>query len=100
MPLTCPVCPVCRAANDAGPTCRRCRADLSLLFALDAQRQARLAAATTAAAEGRLDSAARYAEQADEIRHGTDVSELQAAIALLRRDFAGAWQAYRSGRGM
>src|SRR5438552_3075018 len=60
LPLT---CPVCRAANDQGPACRRCRADLSLLFVLDAQRQARLAAATTAAAQGRLDSAAHYAEQ-------------------------------------
>lgn len=26
------VCPCCRAGNDAGPACRRCKADLSLLF--------------------------------------------------------------------
>ena len=97
MPLP---CPVCRAANDQGPTCRRCRADLSLLFALDAQRQARLAVAASAAAQGRLDSAARHADQADAIRHGADVCELQAAVALLRRDFEAAWNAYRRGRGM
>lgn len=32
-------CPVCRAENDRGPNCRRCRADLSLLFALEKQRR-------------------------------------------------------------
>jgi hypothetical protein len=32
-------CPVCRAEVEQGPQCRRCRADLSLLFALDRQRR-------------------------------------------------------------
>jgi len=32
-------CPVCRAENDTGPECRRCKADLSLLCALDKQRR-------------------------------------------------------------
>ena len=28
-------CPVCKAENSQGPTCRRCKADLSLLFRLE-----------------------------------------------------------------
>lgn len=32
------VCPCCKAVNDAGPHCRRCRADLSLLFAWSARQ--------------------------------------------------------------
>src|SRR5262245_14390197 len=93
-------CPVCRATNDQGPVCRRCRADLSLLFELEVQRQARIAAALTAAAQGRFDSAAQFAGEADEIRHGADVCKLQAAVALMRRDFDGAWIAYRRAGNM
>ena len=33
------ICPVCRATNDQGPQCRRCKADLGLLFRLEAQRK-------------------------------------------------------------
>jgi predicted ATPase len=29
-------CPCCKAANDVGPNCRRCKADLSLAFAFEA----------------------------------------------------------------
>src|SRR5216684_3267095 len=83
-------CPVCRELNEQGPSCRRCKADLTLLFAIDAQRQARLAAAATAATQCRFDLAAGYLEQADAIRHGSDVAQLQAVLALLRRDFDGA----------
>ena len=32
-------CPVCRATNDQGAQCRRCKADLGLLFRLEAQRK-------------------------------------------------------------
>ena len=31
-------CPVCKAENAQGPNCRRCKADLSLLFALEDRR--------------------------------------------------------------
>src|SRR5262249_17865113 len=31
-------CPVCKAENAQGPACRRCKADLSLLFAVEARR--------------------------------------------------------------
>jgi hypothetical protein len=71
-----------------------------MLFALDTQRQARLTAAFAAVANRHFDSAAGYAIQADEIRHGTDVAQLHAVLALLRRDFDGAWMAYRRARSM
>jgi hypothetical protein len=32
-------CPCCRAVNESGPACRRCKADLGLLFALDRQQR-------------------------------------------------------------
>ena len=31
------ICPCCKANNDSGPACRRCKADLSLLFAFEKQ---------------------------------------------------------------
>ncbi len=34
-------CPVCKAENAQGPFCRRCKADLSLLFSLRQQLRAR-----------------------------------------------------------
>ena len=63
-------CPLCRAVNESGPNCRRCRADLSLLFTVDRQRDAALAAALQALAGGRLDDARRRLEQAEAIRPG------------------------------
>jgi hypothetical protein len=46
-------CPVCRAEN-AERTCRRCRADLGLLFDVEAQRLAAEAAARRRAVAGLL----------------------------------------------
>ena len=43
-------CPCCRASNDTGPACRRCKADLALLFALEANRAEHFAAARVATA--------------------------------------------------
>jgi hypothetical protein len=69
-------CPCCKAANDAGPACRRCKADLSLLFQLEADRVS-------------LMSAGEY-EAAHALRRGDDSGHLIAATRLLQRDFAGA----------
>ena len=38
-------CPCCKASNDTGPSCRRCKADLSLLLAIEAERSELLEAA-------------------------------------------------------
>ena len=91
-------CPVCRANNDAGPNCRRCRADLSLLFAVEAQRVARLASARLALAQGQPVLASHQIRQADELRHGPDAAKLSAITALLRRDFGEAWRQFRRAR--
>ena len=45
-------CPVCRAENDQGPQCRRCRADLGLLFGLEKRRRQALDAARRCVAQG------------------------------------------------
>ena len=89
-------CPVCRAANDAGPTCRRCRADLALCFAVELQRDRALAAARAAAANGRIRDALAFAESAVEMRGGPDVDRPLAALHLLAGDFAAAWTVYRA----
>jgi hypothetical protein len=93
MPLT---CPVCRAANDAGPNCRRCRADLSLCFAVEAQRDRALAAARVAVTAGRYPEARSLAETARDLRRGLDVEQLSAVLHLLAGDFAAAWASYRA----
>jgi hypothetical protein len=93
MPLT---CPACRAANDAGPACRRCKADLALCFAVERQRAATVAAARAAAAQGDLPRAFSHAGRAAALRRGDDVRQLRAALALLAGDFAGAWGASRA----
>jgi hypothetical protein len=91
-------CPVCRAVNEGGPSCRRCRADLSLLFAVEAQREARLAAARLALAQGQPVLASHQARQADELRHGADAAKLSAIVALMQRDFGEAWRQFRRAR--
>ncbi|MFL5340912.1 MAG: hypothetical protein ACJ8F7_12265 [Gemmataceae bacterium] len=97
MPLT---CPVCRAANEQGPACRRCRADLSLLFALESQRGAQVAVAGRALALRQPDVAESHARAADDLRRGADVHRLLAAAHMLRRDFAAAWNEYHRARSM
>jgi hypothetical protein len=95
MPLT---CPVCRATNDAGAACRRCRADLTLCFAVESQRDRALAAARAAAIGGRLNDAICHAESAAELRRGPDADRLIATLHLLSRDFSASWAHYSKSR--
>jgi hypothetical protein len=87
-------CPVCRARVEDGPQCRRCRADLSLLFALEGQRERALASARRRLAAGGLAEALAAARAVAALRPGEDVSRLLAVAYLLRRDFARAWHYY------
>jgi hypothetical protein len=87
-------CPCCRASNDTGPACRRCKADLSLLFAVAEQRTNLVAEAQSFAAEGKFADALRSLEDADALRGGDDVRQLRAAVLLVSGDFATAWAAY------
>jgi hypothetical protein len=94
-PLT---CPVCRARVESGPQCRRCKADLSLLFALEARRDAALTAARLALGAAQPDKALARAQGADRLRGDADARRLIAAAHLLRRDFTAAWLTYRSAK--
>ena len=85
-------CPVCKAENATGPACRRCKADLSLVFALEEQRENALSAARSALVAGRYDEARRAALWADHARRDEESRRLLALTALLRRDHAGAWR--------
>ena len=87
-------CPVCRAENTAGPQCRRCRADLSLLLALEDQRAHLLAAARAALTRAKGSEVLRFAAAAQQLRDGDDVRRLRALGYLLQRDFAAVWRSY------
>jgi hypothetical protein len=88
-------CPVCRADNDQGPACRRCRADLSLLFRLEEQRRAALDEAGRASARGQLRRALALLNGVDALRRDAESTRLQAVVALLQRDFGAAWRQYQ-----
>jgi hypothetical protein len=93
MPLR---CPVCRALVEHGPQCRRCRADLSMLFALEDQRRQMLLAAYRCFARGEWEQVLALAHDADALRRDEETTRLVACACLLRRDFPGAWLAYQS----
>lgn len=88
-------CPVCRAEVGEGPQCRRCRADLSLLFMLEDRRRAALESAYRRLAERDLDGAQGLAEEVDGLRRDEESDRLLALVHLLRRDFAAAWRCYK-----
>ena len=88
-------CPVCKAENSDPPTCRRCKADLSLVFALEADRTATLGRARQALAAGRWHEALRAATRGDGLRHDEESGRLVAVAALLCGDHALAWRRYR-----
>jgi hypothetical protein len=88
-------CPVCKVENAEGSQCRRCKADLSLLFELERHRDALFAAAIEAVRRGRLEEALAEVERAHRLRHGDDTGRLLAQIHLLRYDFQSTWRQYR-----
>ena len=91
-------CPVCRAENGQGPACRRCKADLSLLFALEEERRQALDAARAAAARGAWGDFLAGIARADELRNDDETRRLLAAARLLQGDYAGALREARRAR--
>lgn len=87
-------CPVCRAVNDQGPQCRRCRADLSLLFQLEDQRDQARSEALHCLSTGQMAKALIAAERMDHLAHDDESRRLLAVIHLLRREFDRAWRSY------
>lgn len=88
-------CPVCRAENDREPACRRCKADLTLLLALEDRRRHALDAVARAVSEGRGAEALRHARTAHALRADDESLRGLALAYLLHRQFAGALACYR-----
>ncbi|MFO0847499.1 MAG: hypothetical protein U0871_02905 [Gemmataceae bacterium] len=86
-------CPCCKASNDAA-TCRRCKADLSLLVAVADRQGFLLSRARTEAAEGKFADALRSLDEAESLLGGADVRQARAAVLLLSGEFSAAWAVY------
>jgi hypothetical protein len=88
-------CPVCRVDNNEGPNCRRCRADLSLLFQLEAHRGHLMQRAQQHALRADWAEATRLAAQAHALRKDSDSGRLIAICHLMQSQFAQAleWHA-------
>lgn len=80
-------CPVCRAENAAGPACRRCRADLSLLFDLERQRGRALDAAKRLLLAGDFVNARLQAREAHAMRPDKESRRVLLAANIFRGDF-------------
>jgi hypothetical protein len=91
-------CPVCRAENAECATCRRCRADLSLLVTLEETRRHALTQAARAAALGDGMRVLDYAEAAHRLRMDHESWRWLAVGGLLVRDFALALACWRQAR--
>jgi hypothetical protein len=85
-------CPVCRADNTTGPACRRCKADLGLLWQIEVERRRQLSAAVALIRQSEWERALAALDKVDALRAGDDARRLRAACHLLRRDFAAAWR--------
>lgn len=88
-------CPCCRATNTAD-ACRRCKADLSLMTALEAVRECHIAAARRLLAEGDAGQAVAHINSAAALRPADDLRPVRAAALLLSGQFADALAAYHS----
>ena len=86
-------CPVCKAQVDSA-TCRRCRADLTLLFRLEEERGRLGADAAYALLLGQAQEALTAAGAMESLRPGADALRLRALALLLQRDFFGAYWAH------
>jgi hypothetical protein len=87
-------CPACKAENSNGPQCRRCKADLSLLFLLESQRDWVLQSSRSSLRSGDLVEAGRLAVHADWLRSDPESTRLIAVVALLSRDFDRAFHCH------
>ncbi len=89
------LCPICRAENAAPPACRRCRADLSLLWQLEEARARHLREVEFALTRRRFPEAEALLNRAEAIRSDGDSARLRAILSLLQGDFPGALRHYQ-----
>jgi hypothetical protein len=80
-------CPACRAENTFGPQCRRCRADLSLLAAVEARWEFHVSQARAAAQGGRVVDALTQLDEASKLRNSSVIRGLRSALLLLTGDY-------------
>ena len=92
MTLTCPCCKAATAAD----TCRRCKADLSLLAAVETAREWHVTLARRFAAELRTAEAIAHLDHAAALRPGDDLDHLRSAVLLLGGRFADALATYHA----
>jgi hypothetical protein len=93
-------CPVCKADNADGPACRRCKADLSLLFELERRRDWCLVEARRCLNAGNHAEACRLALCANGLRADAESQRLVAVTSLLCRQFAQALQSAHLTRSL
>jgi len=93
MPVTIK-CPACKAPNDTGPNCRRCKADLAVLFQIEDQRHTLIRTAEAAIAASDTRKALAKAQSADQLRRDPESVRLLACASLLRGDYAEALRLY------
>lgn len=86
-------CPCCRASNETA-TCRRCKADLSLLVAVEVRREYHLALARRYAADLKCADALAHVDCANRLRPADDTLQLRAALLLLNGQFDRALRTY------
>lgn len=90
-PIVTVTCPCCKATNTAGPACRRCKADLSLLFGIAARRAYLVSIAADRLRSGDGTAAEVALDQAAAIQPGEDLRRFRALARLLAGDFPAAW---------
>ena len=88
-------CPCCKASNDTGPNCRRCKADLGLLFQLEGERARHLSAARSHLAQDAFADALTRLDAAAQLRPGDDIAQLRAIQQLLARNFTAAFATHK-----
>jgi hypothetical protein len=89
-------CPVCRAENEAPAACRRCKADLSILWNLASVRRQRLKQMRAAVLRLDFDAAETALSQAESIARDVETTRLRAMLSLLQGSFVEAWRQYQT----
>jgi hypothetical protein len=89
-------CPVCKADNNETPQCRRCKADLSLLVALERRRERALENACNRLANGDSAGALAAARMAHGLKRDETSRRVLALARLFTGDHAGAWAAFQA----
>ena len=87
-------CPVCRAENTER-ICRRCRADIGMLFDLEETRSHLLDQAEEAWRSRNRFAARRFVLDAARLRNGADTDRWLAVANLATRDFKRAFSAWK-----